>query len=173
MVDKFHDYLYEARFSVRTDNNPLTYVLSSAKLNATGHRWLAALATYEFTIQYKPGRTNTDADLLSRNPPDDTAPIKWAEISPSGVKALCKLAQVDVSSSTPHRFADQLGVHPDGLPAAFICPVQLSGESLELLSLVDLKEAQDTDSVIRVVKRELVTGCYPTSATKTKITPFG
>lgn len=158
VVDKFHDYLYGARFTVRTDNNPLTYVLSSAKLNATGHRWLAALATYEFTIQYKPGRINTDADLLSRNPHDDTAPIKWAEISPSGVKAVCKLAQVDVPSSTSRRFVDQLGIHPDDIPVAFICPVQLGGESLELLSSDDLKEAQGTDSVIGVVKRELDTG---------------
>lgn len=37
VVDKFHDYLYGARFTVRTDNNPLTYVLSTAKLNAVGH----------------------------------------------------------------------------------------------------------------------------------------
>ena len=55
VVDKFHDYLYGAQFTVRTDNNPLTYVLTSARLNATGHRWLAALATYDFTIQYRPG----------------------------------------------------------------------------------------------------------------------
>ena len=31
VVDKFHDYLYGARFTVRTDNNPLTYVLTTAK----------------------------------------------------------------------------------------------------------------------------------------------
>lgn len=55
VVDKFHDYLYGAKFIVRTDNNPLTYVLTSAKLSAVGHRWLAALATYDFTIQYHPG----------------------------------------------------------------------------------------------------------------------
>ncbi|KAL7878008.1 hypothetical protein SRHO_G00046510 [Serrasalmus rhombeus] len=36
IVDKFHDYLYGVK--LRTDNNPLTYVLTSAKLNATGHR---------------------------------------------------------------------------------------------------------------------------------------
>ncbi len=66
VVDKFHDYLYGAKFTVKTDNNPLTYVLTSAKLNATGHKWLAALATYDFSIQYRPGKNNTDEDLLSR-----------------------------------------------------------------------------------------------------------
>lgn len=34
VVDKFHDYLYGARFTVHTDNNPLTYVLTRAKLSA-------------------------------------------------------------------------------------------------------------------------------------------
>ena len=40
---KFHDNLFGNKFTVRTDNNPLTYVLTTAKLDATGHRWLAAL----------------------------------------------------------------------------------------------------------------------------------
>lgn len=60
VVDKFHDYLYGAKFIVRTDNNPLTYVLTSAMLSTVGHRWLAALAIYDFTIQYRPGRHNIE-----------------------------------------------------------------------------------------------------------------
>ena len=38
ITDKFHDYLHGANFEVVTDNNPLTYVLTSAKLDASGHR---------------------------------------------------------------------------------------------------------------------------------------
>ena len=34
---KFHKYLYGNKFEVLTDNNPLTYVLTTAKLDATGH----------------------------------------------------------------------------------------------------------------------------------------
>ena len=33
--ERFHDYLYGNTFTVYTDNNPLTYVLSTAKLDAT------------------------------------------------------------------------------------------------------------------------------------------
>ena len=47
-----------------TDNNPLTYVLTSAKLDAMGHRWLAALSGYNFAIKYRPGINNGDADGL-------------------------------------------------------------------------------------------------------------
>ena len=71
ITDKFHKYLYGADFQVFTDNNPLTYVLTTAKLDATGHRWVAALSNYTFSILYKPGKANRDADALSR--------IKWPE----------------------------------------------------------------------------------------------
>ena len=71
ITDKFHEYLYGAGFQVFTDNNPLTYVLTTAKLDATGHRWVAALSNYTFSILYKSGKANRDADALSR--------IKWPE----------------------------------------------------------------------------------------------
>ena len=56
ITDKFHWYLYGAKFQVFTDNNPLTYVLTSAKLDATSHRWVSTLSNYTFSITYKPGR---------------------------------------------------------------------------------------------------------------------
>ncbi len=50
---KFRDYLYYApTFTVYTDNNPLTYILSTAKLNAVGHRWVGELADFHFSIRY-------------------------------------------------------------------------------------------------------------------------
>ena len=88
ITDKFHEYLYGAEFQVLTDNNPLTYVLTTAKLDATGHRWAAALSNYTFSIYYKPGRNNTDADALSR--------IQWPEavdISSQTVHAVCEGVQ--------------------------------------------------------------------------------
>ena len=73
VCEKFHEYLYGSNlFEVYTDNNPLTYVLSSAKLDACGQRWVAKLANYNFTIKYKSGLSNIEADALSR--------ISWPEI---------------------------------------------------------------------------------------------
>ena len=77
-MDKFYDYLM-----VLTDNNPLTYVLTSAKLDATGHRWVAALANYKFTIQYRAGKNNRNADGLSRLPADT-------------IKAICQAVIADI-----------------------------------------------------------------------------
>ena len=36
VTEKFHEYLYGNRFEVITDNNPLTYILTTTKLDATG-----------------------------------------------------------------------------------------------------------------------------------------
>ena len=72
VCEKFHEYLYGSKpFEVYTDNNPLTYVLTSAKLDACGQRWVAKLANYNFSIKYRCGVSNTEADALSR--------IKWPE----------------------------------------------------------------------------------------------
>jgi hypothetical protein len=66
VTEKYHDCLYGNTFTVLTDNNPLTYVLTSAKLDATGHRWIAALASYNFSIMYRSGSSNANARGLSR-----------------------------------------------------------------------------------------------------------
>ena len=72
VCEKFHEYLYGSEsFEVFTDNNPLTYVLTSAKLDACGQRWVAKLANYNFSIKYRCGVSNTEADALSR--------IRWPE----------------------------------------------------------------------------------------------
>ena len=42
VTEHLRDYLfYASNFTVYTDNNPLTYVMMTAKLNATGNRWVA------------------------------------------------------------------------------------------------------------------------------------
>jgi transposase InsO family protein len=65
---KFRHYLYGKPFTVYTDHNPLAYVLTTAKLDAVGHRWLAELSDFQFQVNYKPGKANGDADGLSRRP---------------------------------------------------------------------------------------------------------
>ena len=65
ITDQFHEYLYGNTFDVNTDNNPLTYVLITAKLDAMGNRWITGLANYNFHIHYKSGKSNVEADALS------------------------------------------------------------------------------------------------------------
>jgi hypothetical protein len=92
ITSKFSYYLCNNKFSVFTDHNPLVYLTTSAKLDALGHRWLAELSAYDFSIHYKPGILNTDADALSRRPhPEDEQLECTRTISPEVFKELCNL----------------------------------------------------------------------------------
>ena len=61
ITGQFHEYLYGNTFDVYTDNNPLTYSLSTAKLDAMGHRLITGLTNYNFQIHYKSGKSNVEA----------------------------------------------------------------------------------------------------------------
>jgi hypothetical protein len=110
VCEHFRDYLYYApHFTVYPDNNPLTYVLTTARLNATCHRWVAELADFTFNIKYRPGRSNGDADALSRMPLDFTTYMKectedltvdQVQTSVDGIGAQCHGDTVWISALT-------------------------------------------------------------------------
>ena len=71
ITEQFHEYLLpygknRNKFVVCTDNNPLTYIFSSANLDAAGRCWVARLASYNFSLEYQKGKDNTVADFLSQ-----------------------------------------------------------------------------------------------------------
>ena len=62
ITEHFKEYLLYQPFLVRTDNNPLTYIMSTPNLDATGHCWVSALAKYSFWLEYQKGQDNAVAD---------------------------------------------------------------------------------------------------------------
>ena len=112
--------MYGGTFEVHSDNNPLTYVLTMAKLDATGQRWVASLANYNFTITYHSGKHSVDADALSRIPWDiettnqpilirsalmrgtqGESLIPMIPMIPPNVRALSKIMQAKDKQLTP------------------------------------------------------------------------
>ena len=75
MTQQFKEYLMYQPFTIRTDNNRLMYMLTTPNLDATGHRWVSALAGFNFKLEYLRGADNRVADVLSRmeNRLDDEA----------------------------------------------------------------------------------------------------
>lgn len=138
------------------DNNPLTYVLTTAKLSATGHLWLASLATYYFSLQYKPGRHNINAEVLSRYPSPTEPSPEWVDLPRSGVRAICQLAHPYDESY--NRLVDQLGATPEVIPSVYVCPIQLEMGHKEQLSNAELRLAQEQDPIIGQVKQEVEKG---------------
>ena len=70
VTEQFWEYLQYQPFTIRTDNNPLTYILTTPNLDALGHRWVAALAGYNMKLEYLKGSDNKIVDTLSRLPPE-------------------------------------------------------------------------------------------------------
>ncbi len=169
VVDKLHDYLYGAKFEVRTDNNPLTYVLTSAKLDATGHRWLAALSTYDFSLRYRAGVQNIDADALSRRPhPTPAQEQEWKDISAAGVRAMCQTSVVTKQENPcASRAIDHLGPSMQAVPQAYCNLSTLRVGEMPMLNAAELSHAQQEDLGISEVWSALCHG-DATKVDKTK-----
>ena len=58
MTEKFHDYLYGRSCEVIIDNNSLTHILTTAKLDVTGQRCVASHSDYNLTIKYRSAKEN-------------------------------------------------------------------------------------------------------------------
>ena len=96
ITEQFHEYLSpygknSNEFVVHTDNNPLTYIFTSTNLDAAGQRWVARLASYNFSLEYQKGKDNTVADFLSWMDeclPDEEVQEYLNQIPYHGVKAV-------------------------------------------------------------------------------------
>lgn len=173
ITEKFQDYLYGNTFTVVTDNNPLTYLLTTAKLDAASYRWLAALSTFTFDIKYRAGKHNMDADGLSRRPhgtlendaisQEESQRIdrftshllasknKLEQVTPDIVKAACQRHTVrQVQELSPFLgYVESLALHADAIPAVFGEDDSQDGVlTVPKYSESDLMRLQREDSVI-------------------------
>lgn len=130
VTDKFYDHLYGRCFSVLTDNNPLKYVMTTAKLDATGQRWVSQLSSFEFDIQYRRGQNNANADALSRMSNQEVTQIlqscpqqaRVSEVQPPGPQCFDNTAASDMQDSCVFPIVNKLylDVGTDALPAMTI-----------------------------------------------------
>ncbi|MCG7875356.1 MAG: RNase H-like domain-containing protein, partial [Candidatus Thiodiazotropha endolucinida] len=153
VTEKFHDYLYGANFDVVTDNNPLTYVFTTAKLDATGQRWLAELSNYNCSISYRCGKQNSDADGLSRIPESIT-------IFPDVLKTICHSANVDIAQK-PYceSLTDVEQKLLDTEEASIVDEELIEGTALRAK---DWRKAQGEDLSIKYILDCLLEGRTPT-----------
>lgn len=62
----FRPYLFGRKFKIITDHKPLQWIMNLKEPNSRLTRWRLKLSEYDFTIVYKQGKANTNADALSR-----------------------------------------------------------------------------------------------------------
>lgn len=139
ITEKFVDYLIGPKFTTYTDNNPLTHILTAAKLDATGQCWASALAGFNFDIIHKPGYKNKDADIISRYPHEkvEQNEDEYIKIDDQTVKAICSTIQ-DIP-------------YIETIPASNINIIEATetpGQSLANVELRDIRKKQREDNII-------------------------
>ena len=67
-INTFRPYIYGYKFKIVTDHRPLTFLFNAKDPGGRLLRWRLKLEEYNYEIVYKPGRINSNADALSRNP---------------------------------------------------------------------------------------------------------
>ena len=154
ITERFADYLKYCpqKFVVYTDNNPLTYVLTTAKLNATGLRWVADLAEFNFTIKYRPGKENVDADCLSRKP---------LELSELKRKCTESMEPASVAAVFVAREDSDALVSVINRIDASICELAAPDSDLVVVEKKELVKEQETDEVVGPVRKLVLLGCKP------------
>ena len=129
VTEKFQDYLYGNSFTVVTDNNPLTYLLTTAKLDAVSYRWLAALSTFTFEIKSQAGIhmendtiSQEESQKIDRFTPHLLASTNEVEqVTPDIVKATCQRHTVRQIKELPPflGYVESLAMQAAAIPAVF------------------------------------------------------
>ena len=147
VTEKFKDYLYGSFCKVYTDNNPLSH-LNTSKAACTDMRWIAQLADYNLEIHYKPGRSNQNADILSRNPNNKRGIITRQQ--------LVKVVET-YSQSTYIPPALTTSVQSIKTATVRLRSTQTS-TTMPSLQQEDLAKLQDEDPTISPIKQLVMTG---------------
>ena len=70
-VKEFFPYLYGKSFNLLTDHNPLTSLRGLKDTGGRITRWLLFLQQFDIVIKYRAGKSNGNADGMSRRRPDE------------------------------------------------------------------------------------------------------
>ena len=142
VTEHFKEYPDYVPFAIRMDNNLLTYVLTTPNLDATGHKWVGALASFEFALEYQKGAHNEVADTLSQVP----------------IHHNCETVQ-SLMEGTIVGTADQGEVEAnEELLCEHVClenEAQVQVAKLALMHMADCGEAQEVDTVLAACRKWL------------------
>jgi len=67
-VKKFSQYVMGRKFTIQCDHQPLMHLSRIKQTNPRLLRWALQLQPYNFQVEVIPGKSNVDADFLSRHP---------------------------------------------------------------------------------------------------------
>ena len=159
VMGQFHEYLSpygknRNKFVVHTNNNPLTYSFSSANLDAAGQRWVAYLASYNFSLEYQKGKDNTVADFLSwmnECLPKEEVQEYLNKIRHPGVKAVLDNAIMPLKGHAEQGVRPALDHQGNGQEET----IEARPARLATTNVTDWKQEQKKDPVLYQVAKHL------------------
>ena len=159
ITEQFHEYLSpygknRNEFVVCTNNNPLTYIFSSANLDAAGQRWVARLASYNFSLEYQKGKDNTVADFLSQMNeclPEEEVQEYLNKIPYPGVKTVLNNAIMPIEEHAEQGVRLTLDCQGDCQEVM----VEARPTRLATTNVIDWKQEQKEDPVLYQVAKHL------------------
>ena len=150
VTEQFHEYLQYQPFTIRTDNNMLTYILMTPNLDALGHCWVMALAGYNMKLEYLKGSDNKIADTLSWLPPeklDEEAAAELLDYARASHKPRTETANINVIEE---------GKHMDQEVIVWYTQIVKQHKQFRNLANLDWVEAQRRDPVIPTIIEEFL-----------------
>ena len=81
-IKEFYPYLYGFHFTLVTDHNPLTTLKGVKDYGGRLTRWMLFLQQFNYDIVYKPGKTHSNADAMSRIPTQDNCIVVVQDVCP-------------------------------------------------------------------------------------------
>ena len=127
-------------------------MLTTAKLDAASHHWVASLANYNFRLHYWAGKANIDADALSR--------VSWPKCMPDSSGTSLKVNAAAI------RAIQEAALDQPACPIeAYSCDLHVIGamqdsQQVAQMTLDDWQQAQEVDPVLGIIIKRLREGTH-------------
>ena len=121
-----------------------------AKLDAVSHQWVAILVNYNFCLYYRVGKTNIDADALSK--------VSWLGCMPN-----ISDAYLHVTATVVQPMQEAAHEGPTSLIEAYSCDLHIldsvqDSQQVACMAIEDWHQAQQADQTLSLVIARLQDG---------------
>ena len=151
------------------DNNPLTHVLITTKLDAASHCWVATLANYNFRLHYRAGKANIYADALSR--------VSWPGCMPGNTDTCIKVTASAVQAMQEAALQGPASPIEAYSSDVHVLDILQDSNQVASMTLEDWCQAQEVDPILSLVITRLKDGMLGKGQSKAtdpfKVSQFG
>ena len=150
----FAHLLLHRHFTVVTDHESLTKLMTLKNLSERQQRWLTHISKYDFEIEYQPGAKNFLADYLSRILETESRPGDITLKDPTAeTKALPSARSLSIH--TLYTFSHEYSCKPeDAITQTYHTLTLTSRESIHCTNSDYLMNEISTNAVTRSLKRK-------------------